>query len=152
VKEAIIHVVSCFDSVDARGFARLNGTFITLLPKKEGAMHVGDFWPVSLIHSVTKIVAKAMALRLAAPLPRLVNPNQSAFIKGRTIQDNFLMVQHSNRNLHWRKIPVIMLKLDMAKAFDSISWMFLIQILRHTWFGLKWIARLITLFQHPIRF
>jgi hypothetical protein len=115
-------------------------------------MHVGDFWPVSLIHSVTKIVAKAMALHLAAPLPRLVNPNQSAFIKGRTIQDNFLMVQHSNRNLHWRKIPVIMLKLDMAKAFDSISWMFLIQILRHTWFGLKWIARLITLFQHPIRF
>jgi hypothetical protein len=38
-----------------------------------------------------------------------------------------------------------MLKLDVAKAFDSVSWSFLIQTLRHRGFGPKWIARLITL-------
>ncbi|KAM0908162.1 hypothetical protein ACQ4PT_015617 [Festuca glaucescens] len=146
VKEAIMRAVACFDSADARGFARLNGAYITLLPKTEGVVSMGEFRPVSLIHSVAKIVSKAMALRLAAPLPQLISSNQSAFIKGRTIQDNFFMVQHSIRNLHQRKIPAIMLKLDMAKAFDSVSWLFLIQILRHRGFGPKWIARLIALF------
>jgi hypothetical protein len=38
-----------------------------------------------------------------------------------------------------------MLKLDMAKEFDSVSWPFLVQLLRHKGFGPKWIARLATL-------
>jgi hypothetical protein len=38
-----------------------------------------------------------------------------------------------------------MLKLDMAKAFDSVSWLLLIQILRHRGFRPKWIAKLLTL-------
>jgi hypothetical protein len=62
------------------------------LPKKEEAAYIGDYRPVSLIHSIAKIVAKAMAIRLASPLPQLVNDNQSAFVKGRTIQDNFFLV------------------------------------------------------------
>jgi hypothetical protein len=62
VKEAVMRVVACFELADAKGFARRNSAFITLLTKKEGVVHVGDFRPVSLIHSVTKIVAKAMAL------------------------------------------------------------------------------------------
>jgi hypothetical protein len=38
-----------------------------------------------------------------------------------------------------------MLKLDMAKAFDSISWPFLIQIWRHSGFGPRLIARIVAL-------
>jgi hypothetical protein len=145
VKDTVMRAVSCFDSDDARGFARLNDAYIVLLPKKEGAICVGDYRPVSLIQSIAKIVAKAMALRLAGPLPHLVDTNQSAFVKGRTIQDNFFMVQHSIRSLHRWKTPGLMLKLDMAKAFYSVSWPFLAQILRHRGFGPKWIARLATL-------
>jgi hypothetical protein len=145
VKEAVMRAIACFDSGDGRGFARLNDAYIVLLPKKEGAICVGDYRPVSLIQSIAKIVAKAMALRLAGPLPHLVDTNQSAFVKGRTIQDNFFMVQHSIRSLHRWKTPGLMLKLDMAKAFYSVSWPFLAQILRHRGFGPKWIARLATL-------
>jgi hypothetical protein len=64
-----------FDSEDARGSARLNDAYITLLPKKEGAISVGDFRPVSLIHNIAKIVSKAMAMRLVDPISQLVDSN-----------------------------------------------------------------------------
>ncbi|KAK1686028.1 hypothetical protein QYE76_046876 [Lolium multiflorum] len=140
-----MRAIACFDSGDGRGFARLNNAYIVLLPKKEGAICIGDYRPVSLNHSIAKIVAKAMALCLAGPLPHLVDINQSAFVKGRMIQDNFFMVQHSIRSLHRQKTLGLMLKLDMAKAFYSVSWPFLAQILRHRGFGPKWIAHLATL-------
>jgi hypothetical protein len=38
-----------------------------------------------------------------------------------------------------------MLKLDMAKAFDSTSWPFLIQIWRHSGFDPRLIARIVAL-------
>jgi hypothetical protein len=55
------------------------------------------------------------------------------------------MVQRCVRSLHLKRIPTILLKLDMAKAFDSVSWPFLIQILRHRGFNPRWIARIIAL-------
>jgi hypothetical protein len=49
----------------------------------------------------------------------LVKPNQSAFIKGRTIHDNFRAVQSTTKLLHARKRPTMLLKIDIARAFDS---------------------------------
>jgi hypothetical protein len=70
----------------------LNSAFITLLPKKDDALEVKDYRPISLIHSFAKLVAKLLANILSPHLPRLVSINQSAFIKGWSILDNFLMV------------------------------------------------------------
>jgi hypothetical protein len=67
---------------------------------------------------MAKIVTKAIALRMVDVVPGLVDQNQSAFVKGRSIQDNFFMVQQSIRSLHRRRIPTLMLIFDMAKAFD----------------------------------
>jgi hypothetical protein len=67
---------------------------------------------------------------LAPRMPKLVHSNQSAFIKGRCIQDNFVLVQQAARVLHQRKVPALLLNLDIAKAFDIISWAFLLSILR----------------------
>ena len=72
--------VSWFDCTDRRGFARVNGALITLLPNKDGAVDVIDFRPISLVHSFAKIISKAMAARLARLLPQLVDCNQSAFV------------------------------------------------------------------------
>ncbi|WVZ96322.1 hypothetical protein U9M48_041977 [Paspalum notatum var. saurae] len=58
--------------------------------------------------------------------------------KGRSIQDNFLLVQQLVRFLHRSKQPHVLLKLDMTKAFGSVSWSFLLEILQHLGFGRKW--------------
>jgi len=67
-----------------------------------------------------------------------VSPNQSAFIKGRFIQDNFMLVQQTARFLHQQKQPRILLKLDISKAFDSVSWPFLLEVMQHLGFGPIW--------------
>lgn len=107
-----------------------NSAYITLLPKSPDALEIKDFRPISLIHSFTKIVSKLLANRLAGKLPSLVSNSQSAFIKGRCIHDNFILVQQTAKTLHRQKEPRILLKLDITKAFDSVPWPFLLEVLR----------------------
>jgi hypothetical protein len=68
-----------------------------------------------------KLITKMLANRLAKRLNELVSLIQSAFIKGRFIQDNFMLVQQTARLLHQQKLPRLLLKLDITKAFDSVS-------------------------------
>lgn len=66
-------------------------------------------------------ITKLLANRLAGYLHQMVSANQSVFVKGRFIQDNFMMVQQATRFLHQQKQPRVLLKLDISKAFDLIS-------------------------------
>jgi mannosylglycoprotein endo-beta-mannosidase len=118
-------------------FETLISAYITLLPKK-GAEQPKDFRPISLVHSFAKLITKMLANRLAPRLEQIVSPNQSAFIKWRFIQDNFMLVQQTARYLHQQKQPRILLKLDILKAFDSMSWPFLLEILQQLGFGQIW--------------
>ncbi|WVZ62595.1 hypothetical protein U9M48_012329 [Paspalum notatum var. saurae] len=116
-------------------FRLLNTAFITLLPKKKDALQVKDYQPISLIHIVAKLVTKVMANRLAPLLPSMVASNQNAFVRGRNIHDNFLFVQQMVKSLQGKKELHILLKLDISKAFDSVSWSFLLEVLQHLGFG-----------------
>jgi hypothetical protein len=67
--------------------------------EKDDAMSLADFRPISLVQSVAKILTKVLANRLAPHLATLVSPCQSAFIKGRNIQDNFQYIQGGDQPL-----------------------------------------------------
>jgi hypothetical protein len=103
----------------------LNSAYITLIPKKAQADQVKDFRAISVVHSFAKLVTKMLANRLASHLDQMVSPSQSVFIKKWFIQDNCMLVQQTARFLHSQKQPRILLKLDITKAFDSVSWSFL---------------------------
>jgi len=107
----------------------LNSAYISLIPKRAEADQVKDFRPISLVHSFAKLVTKILANRLAGHLDAMVSPNQSAFVKRRFIQDNFMLVQQIVRFSHSQKQPSILLKLDITKAFDSVSWPYLMEVL-----------------------
>ena len=61
-----------------------------------------------------------LSLRLAPKLNDLISPIQNAFIPGRSLHDNFLIVRQSARLLHQLGAPRILLKLDLTRAFDSV--------------------------------
>jgi hypothetical protein len=89
-----------------------------------------------LIHAVAKITAKILASCLAPLMNNLVSNAQSAFIKRRSIHDNFLYLRNLARRLHKSKIPTLLLKLDIWKDFDYVSWEYILELLsRHnaTW-------------------
>jgi mannosylglycoprotein endo-beta-mannosidase len=131
---------------DGRGFARLNRALITLIPKKPEAIESTDFRPISLVHSFAKLFSKVVANRLRSRLGEMVSMNQSAFIKHRSLHDNFVLVRQVARKINSRRNTGVLLKLDLARAFDSLSWSFLFEVLRRMGFGerfLKWIALLL---------
>lgn len=123
-----------------RGLAVINKAPISLLPKREWAVDIKDFRPVSLVHSAIKIFDKSLALRLAEDLPRLVGQHRRAFVHGRSLHDNFKFVQCTARRLHALRQPSIMLKLDITKAFDTVKWPFLLEVLGRFGFGSRWRA------------
>jgi hypothetical protein len=73
--------------------SRINKANIVLLPKTQDASALSDYRPISLIHSVVKIITKVLANRLAPHMNSLVSNAQNAFIKKRCIHDNFIYAQ-----------------------------------------------------------
>jgi hypothetical protein len=115
------------------------------LPKKEDAKVVGDFRPISLSHSIVKLISKMLAARLSSDLDLLVSRAQSAFIRKMSIQDNFLYTQNLIRELHRAGKPTLFLKLDIAKAFDTVRWDYLQEVLHKFGFGHRWRSWVTTL-------
>jgi hypothetical protein len=90
-----------------------------MLPYTSEAVTVKDFRLISLIHLFSKLIFKVLAKRFTPKLSELVHCNQSAFIKGRFIQYNFRIVQLTAKLLHAHRRPSFLLKIDIARAFDS---------------------------------
>jgi len=63
----------------------INGSHITLVPKKDDALRINDYRPISVLNILVKIITKLLANRLQKKLPALLHKNQYGFIKQRTI-------------------------------------------------------------------
>ncbi|KAK3193355.1 hypothetical protein Dsin_024665 [Dipteronia sinensis] len=81
-----------------------------------------NFRPISCCNTLYKIIAKIIANRIKPCFTNIINPSQSAFVAGRSIGDNILLVQELMRNYHkdvgW---PKLTLKVDLINAFDMVD-------------------------------
>ena len=111
---------------------------IVLLPKKDNPEEIVDYRPISLKHSVAKILGKVLVNRLAPHINDMVSRGQSAFIKGRSIHDNFQYIHGAVNHFHSTKTPMLFMKLDIAKAFDNIRWEYMLEVLERLGFGQRW--------------
>lgn len=74
-------------------------------------------------------------------LPSIIDKSQSAFVRGRTISDNILLAQELFRNYHRASgSPRCALKIDLRKAFDTVRWEFLFDIMSKYQFPPPFIA------------
>lgn len=80
---------------DFYGNGKLNScvkeNFIWLTRKKEDAMLVKDFRPISLTTIIYKVIAKVLVECLKRIIPSITARTQSAFIEGRQILDPVLI-------------------------------------------------------------
>jgi exonuclease III len=139
-----------------------NSSFLALIPKEKGAKTFNRFRPISLCNTGYKIITKIIANRLKKVLPKLIPENQGGFVRGRQILDNIILVQEAIHTSCKKKEKGMVIKLDLANAFDRVRHDFLFAVLRKFGFSQKfmdwikacisvpWIAPLIN--GRPARF
>ena len=110
----------------------INCTIIALVPKvpNPGSMH--DYRPISCCNTIYKCISKIITARIKQCIPDIISPSQSAFVQGRSIADNVLITQDLMLNYH-RDIgpPRCALKVDIMKAYDTVSWGCILSILSY---------------------
>lgn len=106
-------------------------TNLVLIPKISSPSSLSQLRPISLCNVSNKIISKIISIRIANILPKLISDNQFGFLKGRLITENILLAQELVHGI--KKINQggnIVIKLDMSKAHDKLSWSFLTAVLR----------------------
>jgi len=134
-----------FQAVNAFYYNRLdlwhiNQAHITFIPKKSETKTISDFRPISVLSVLPKIITKLLATRLQPVLPHLIHQNQMIFMKDRQLMQTFLAARELMHYVHKYKIPVVFFKIDFVKVFDTLSWDYMLEVLRARDFPTLWIS------------
>ncbi|KAE8691842.1 Bifunctional dTDP-4-dehydrorhamnose 3,5-epimerase/dTDP-4-dehydrorhamnose reductase [Hibiscus syriacus] len=92
IGEEVIEAIKFFfqESIIYHAF---NATSIALVPKISNPCKVSDYRPISYCSVIYKAITKIIVKRINFLLPQIISPNQSTFVKGRSIVDNSLLAQ-----------------------------------------------------------
>lgn len=117
---------------------QINHTVISLVPKSGHTPHVGDF---SCCNVTYKVIAKILASRLRPILGNIVDHAQAAFVEGRSMIENIHLAQELMRQYNRKRVaPRCLLKIDLTKAYDSVSWDFLRDVLEGLHFPSRFVS------------
>ena len=148
----IFFYIECWDAVGPEVMATIeyfragrcnmnwiNRAYIVLIPKVQGAEQIGDFRAVSLSNSIYLIIAKVLANRLRGILASLISPFQSTFMSGRQMSNSIVLAEEIVTTWRRRDTSGFMWKVDFSKAYDTLDWQFLWNVLRRQGFPETWI-------------
>ena len=116
----------------------LNATFLTLIPKEPETEGLGKLRPIALCNVIYKIITKTIANRLRPLLSLIISPEQAGFVEGRQILDGIILIHETIHSVKIRKIPGMLLNLDLSKSYDKLNWEFLAGTLRAFGFSYQW--------------
>ena len=123
-------------------------TKLTVLPKVQCPSSATDFRPISCCNVIYKANSKILCSRLKVVLPHLIDQSQAAFVPGREIIYNILICQDLARGYQRQHISLrCLLKMDLHKAFGSIYWELLQELLQALHFPqlfIRWIMACVT--------
>ncbi|XP_062075598.1 uncharacterized protein LOC133779683 [Humulus lupulus] len=119
----------------------MHETSLSLIPKVANPSRAIDYRPIACCTTLYKCIAKLICSRLALVLPAIVQSNQGAFIRGRSIAHNIMIFQDLIKN-YGRAVtsPRCAIKIDLSKAYDTVDWQFLEDLLNALCFPMKFIG------------
>ena len=121
---------------------------INLIPKKnKNKLYVRIWHPITLLNYNYKIIAKAIANRLALVIPGIVGPHQTGFIAGRNIQFNILKTAEIVAYLKTQSKEGVIAIVDFEKCFDRVQYPSIEGTLNYFGFGNNFITNVLFLFQ-----
>lgn len=136
VAKDIMTVFADFHSKDS-WCRSLSATFITLILKKNGAVELKDFRPISLVGSMYKLLSKTLVICFKSSLVDIISNSQQAFLPSRHMTDCSLLANEYLDAMSKARWPGVVCKGDMEKAYDHVTGAMSIGCY-HMGFGLKW--------------
>jgi hypothetical protein len=113
-----------------------NSNIITLLPKIQNASSIDQYRPIAMANFKFKIISKIIADRLASILPSIISEEQRGFIHERNIKDCLCIASEAINLLQNKAFGGnLALKIDISKAFDTLEWSFLLNVLKQFGFN-----------------
>ena len=114
---------------------------LRLIPKAgKDPIWVQNWRPITVLNVDYKIHTKALAEHLAQVLPHLIHQDQKGFVKNRNpggnVLDVYAMIQEASKN----EEEYLLMLVDIEKAFDSVSWHFLEEVLHAYNFPIEFIT------------
>ena len=126
---------------------RFLNSVITVLHKKGSKLERSNYRPISLTNTDYRLVARVLAGRLGPILQNVIDPAQTAFLKGRHIGDNAMLLQVLPAWLQQQQRFALVAFCDFRKAYDTIDRKFLFKVAETLGLGdgfLAWLKMLLT--------
>jgi len=117
---------------------------IKLIPKKGDLSNIKNWRPISLLNCLYKVFSRAINNRLKKVSDSLTSRAQKGFTKERQIQETLANVISSIAKSNTDNIPMAVLAIDQAKAFDSIDHNYMAKVLEFFGFGERFRGMILT--------
>jgi len=127
----------------------LNSTFLALISKGAESNTPDKYRSIALCNVIYKLISKVLANRLKPLLPLLISQEQTGYVEGRQIMDGIILLNEVIHSLKLIKKPGMILKLDLSKAFDKLSWSYIQQMLLAFCFNATWTRWIMNLISSP---
>ncbi|VFQ98006.1 unnamed protein product [Cuscuta campestris] len=106
-------------------------TFLSLIPKIDNPKSFGDYRPISLSTFMSKVNTRILADRIQQLLPKIISSEQTGFQTGMGVDEQILLVEEMVHKIDSKiRGGNVIIKLDMAKAFDNLEWDYIQGILK----------------------
>ena len=121
-------------------------SILALLIKKGDYLNLHNYRPISLLNVDLKILSYVLTQRLKNLLPKIINDDQTGYVKNRFIGFNLRQIQDIIDYVDLYKIEGTIIFIDFSKAFDSLEWDFMFGTLKHFRFNESFISWVKTLY------
>ena len=129
IKDELLMVIK--KVLDCRLLTSLQNTgLIKLLSKGTKGHTLSDWRPISLLNVDCKIIAKLLANRLKHVMYKLISGEQYCSVKGKSIVNCNNNIRDIIHYVNENKLTGAILKLDWAKAFDTVDHELLFKIMK----------------------
>ena len=109
---------------------------ITCIPKQnKSRINLKNWRPISLLNVIYKLASAVISNRLKKVLDNIINENQKGFIAGRFLGENVRLIYDVLFESKKQNLPGLLLSIDFEKAFDTVSWKFIMKVLDYFNFG-----------------
>lgn len=101
----------------------VNKAFLVLIPKVQHTVTFSQFCLINLCNFLYKIVFTILINRLCPFLEQIISPNEGAFVKGRWIVENTIIVHEGVHKVQKYKgrNDLMIIKIDLQKACDMLE-------------------------------